>query len=56
MTFISIDLLYFTYGKILELPTFNKVGSVPPYPPAEDIGYTVSGIVEDKLLICGGKP
>ena len=39
----------------MELPAFINVASVPPYPPAEDIGYTVSGVVEDKLLICGGK-
>ena len=43
-----------TSDQIVELPTFKQVASAPKYPKGK-VTYSITAVVEEKLLICGGK-
>ena len=51
------NILYLSDTKMVMLPSFQAVQgcSVPPYPVTSLRYYAVSGIVNGKLIICGGK-
>ena len=53
--FLFPDFLFLSSDLILELPTFASIDSgIPSYPEGE-LTYGMSGIVGQKLFICGGK-
>ena len=55
MIFMS-DFLYLSSGAIAEVPSFIVTTnfSIPLYPEGE-VTFAVSGIVDQKLFICGGR-
>ena len=50
------DFLYLSSGVIAEVPSFIVTTdfSIPLYPEGE-VSFAVSGIVDQKLFICGGR-
>ena len=56
MSLLPASILYLSVSKQVELPSLRPVQgcSVPPY-PIPSIRSAVSGIVNNKLTICGGE-